>query len=402
MTADEDKILADYDEAVRLKEVARKSVDNIQFYLKAAEHLHGAAELSAKLAEVGHDVDRTILHKAFSSYYFYEEHDCLSGYYYEKRDTEAANEHTRLSKNFIDMAVSTIKDIPPEVSLQVRKSLLGFLPDWEYRQRTVETKELANNARAAWDRERFIEALDIYRRMASVQRQIVDNLPESLDPKHKRIAVGNYIGFMANASSAMAQLMLKRAESGDADAPLQLPSDIVAKILGHTLDAYALGETAFQHNPEWEQYREVALNCRRNIQNVLKLNPSLWGQLYLAFEDNPEFLRIMKMTDLNKFKEAESARHLRENKLLKLWGVGSFWLFVLFSIAALVLFIQSYNLAWWRFALVIAAIEVVLVLIGAFTLRTVGDLSEKNFLELMRMAFKYQFGFFRLYKKGSD
>jgi tetratricopeptide (TPR) repeat protein len=397
----EDKIRTIYDQAVELKEIARKSVDNIEFYIQAAERAHEAGRMSVHLSTVEKDIDLKIQHEVFAAYYFYEEHDCLSGYYYEKHDTKTAKEHARQSKEFISNAISLLENIPPEVSPKTREFLAGFLPSWNHCLRAAKMKELASKARAKWDSKQFVEALDFYRQMARVQKDDIEKLDESLDPKYRRIAVGNFIGFMTNASTSMAQIMLKRVDTEGKDS-LEIPFDTLVKLLKYTLDAYLLGNAAFHHNPEWEQYYEYALNCLRQIQNILKSNPSLWLQLYVAFEDNPEFLKIMKMIDINKFKETERERHLQENKLLKLWGVGSFWLLALVMVVAIVLFIQSYNLTWWRFALIITAIEVILILIGAFTLRTIGDLSEENFLKLIGMAFKYQFGFFRLFKKRGN
>jgi hypothetical protein len=67
-------------------------------------------------------------------------------------------------------------------------------------------------------------------------------------------------------------------------------------------------------------------------------------------------------------------------------------------ISAVVIFIVSSRLGWWQFLLAIAAIEVLLVFLGAFILRSLGDLSEANFLKLIGYAFRYQFKFFTLSK----
>ena len=204
---------------------------------------------------------------------------------------------------------------------------------------------------------------------------------------------------MANTSSALAMIMQERAAKKDQGKLLEMPFDLLVRILRHTLDAYRYGNAAFEHNPEWEQYRDIAQRCLNNIQNVLRMNPSAWVPLYVAFEDDPEFLRVMRMTDLERFKEAEAARHARENKLVKLWAVGSFWLLVLSVVAALVLVVASLGLTWWQLLAAIAAIEVIFVLIGAFTLRTIGELSEKNFLTLVGKALEYQFKFWKVLGK---
>jgi hypothetical protein len=400
MISTADKIQAAHDEMARLKDAARKSVDDIEFYLQAAERAHEAAEMSAELADVAHDTDLK-LGQAFALYYLYEEQDCLSGYYYEKHETNTAKEHRRKSRKFICDAITLLREILPEASPTVRESLEELLPSWSHFEQAAVMKELANDARAAWDNHRFIDALDIYRQMATVQEAIIQELPEALEPQYRRIAIGNFVGFMMNASQSLAQIS-KRSERNEQANSSQVPFDVTVRLLRHTFDAYDLGNTAFDQNPEWEQYRHNAERCLKNIQSILRLKASSWLQLYLAFEDNPDFLKIMKMTDLNKFKKAESERFLRENKWLKLWGVGSFFILLFLIVAGAIWFIVSQNLSWWRLLTLIGAIEAIFILIGAFTLRSIGDLSEENFLKLIGMALTYQFRVFALSRKGED
>ena len=398
MTGDEERIKSLYDEALRLKELARTSVERIDLYLEAAKLMRRAALLSTKCAEgEGNDIDTKVQHEVFSLYYPYEEHHCLAGYYYEKRDTRASTEHLKKACEYLRRAVARIENLPPGVPPETKERLAGFLPNWRHFQRHMAIQDWGNDARAAWDDGRYIEALDAYRKISSHYKALIKNTEfEAIGSPYQRIAVANFIGAMANTSSALAMIMQERAAKKDQGKLLEMPFDLLVRILRHTLDAYRYGNAAFEHNPEWEQYRDAAQRCLNNIQNVLRMNPSAWVPLYVAFEDDPEFLRVMKMTDLERFKEAEAARHARENKLVKLWAVGSFWLLVLSVVAALVLVVASLGLTWWQLLAAIAAIEVIFVLIGAFTLRTIGELSEKNFLTLVGKALEYQFKFWKV------
>src|SRR5262249_51168044 len=51
-------------------------------------------------------------------------------------------------------------------------------------------------------------------------------------------------------------------------------------------------------NPDWVQYQEGALLCKRNIEGFLKENKEAWGALLAQFRDQPEFLKIMAAIDL--------------------------------------------------------------------------------------------------------
>ena len=398
----EETIGALYQRTIELKERARTSVANIDSYVEAAEFAHQAGELSAEGARTAVDISLARQHAVYSAYYFYESQDCLSGYYYEKRNTELGKEHAQQGRGFITDAINLLNQIPSGVTDDVRQKLNEHLPSFNHYRRTIDIKILANDARKAWDAERYIDALDLYRRMVELQEKDLEVLNDSIALQYWRIARGNYIGYAVNVSSALAQLMLKRGNISDDRQAVTIPNDLAITLLSHTLNAYRLARAAFEENPEWEQYQDNAGRCFRNIQSVLRSNPNKWLHIYLAFEDEPEFLKIMKMTNLEKFKEAAAKRAIRENKIFKLWAVGSFWLLCLGVIVALILLIQSRVSGFAQLALAVAAVEVLLVIVGALILRTMGDLSERNFVELIRLALRYQFNFLKLLRRDDS
>src|SRR6185369_6674518 len=62
----------------------------------------------------------------------------------------------------------------------------------------------AADARGFWDKGELIKALDCYRRIAKLQNDAITLARDSnLDPVYERIAGGNYIGMMGNASSVL-------------------------------------------------------------------------------------------------------------------------------------------------------------------------------------------------------
>lgn len=399
----EETIGALYKRTLELKEHARKSVANIESYVEAAAFAGQAGELSAEGARTAPDVSLAHQHAVYAAYYFYEEQDCLSGYYYEKRNTEIGKEHAQQGRSFITNAINLLNQVPSGVSDDVRQKLEEHLPSFNHYRRTIEIKILANDARKAWDEQRYLDALDLYRKMVELRKADLEALNDGTNLQYWRIARGNYFGAAVNVSSALAELMRERVRISDNGKAATIPDDLAVSLLSHTLNAYQLAQLAFEENPEWEQYRENAARCLLNIQIVLRSIPEKWLHLYLAFEDQPEFLKIMKMTDLEKFKESEAKRTIRENKVFKLWAVGSFWLLCLAVIVALILLVQSRVSGFAQLALAVGAVEVLLVIVGALILRTMGDLSERNFVELIRLALRYQFNFLKLLRrKDSD
>ena len=169
MTGDEERINSLYDEALRLKELARTSVERIDLYLEAAELMRQAALLSTRCAEdEGNDIDTKVQHEVFSMYYSYEEHHCLAGYYYEKRDTRASKEHLKKACEYLRRAVARIENLPPGIPPETKERLAGFLPNWRHFQRHMAIQDWGNDARAAWDNGRYIEALDAYRKISGL------------------------------------------------------------------------------------------------------------------------------------------------------------------------------------------------------------------------------------------
>jgi hypothetical protein len=103
-----DTIGALYQRTIELKEYARKSVANIESYVEAAAFAGQAGELSAEAARSAPDVSLAHQHAVYAAYYFYEEQDCLSGYYYEKRNTEIGKEHAQQGRSFITNAIDLL------------------------------------------------------------------------------------------------------------------------------------------------------------------------------------------------------------------------------------------------------------------------------------------------------
>jgi hypothetical protein len=299
LKADEKEILELFDEARRLKDVARKSLNELDVYLEAAMRFRRAATLSNEVASNDDtEPDDKIQHLVFGQYYSYEEHYCLGGYYYEKHDTRNSAKHLKLSADHLSKALAFIENPPSYLSSKVKNHLKSFLPNWRHFQRYMEIKLLANDARTAWDSGRFIDALDIYRRMAARQKKFIDS-PEfkMISPQYQRIAVANFIGSMTNASSAMAATVLGRGKEVGPDGVIELTHDLLIKLVKYTLDAYRLGNAAFDQNPEWDQYRIIAQQGLKNIENFLESNPSARAPLSIAFEDDPDFMKILKITD---------------------------------------------------------------------------------------------------------
>ena len=300
-----------YKKACDFKDKARISTDNLESYIDAAKYFDEAVRNNIKYQKDSKiDADLKYQIKVHTLYYKYEKHECLASYFFEKRKTEKAKEQLKKSINFLDNAIGLIENIPETLSFDVKKHLTGFLQKNKYYKKISESKILSCDARAAWDNNCWINALDNFRRAASNFGEIVQE-SKSFEPECERIALGNYFGLMMNISQTMVKISLK-----------ELTKETAKDLMHHLYKAYHLGLLAYNSNPEWKQYKLASQKCYNNILNFLDINKSFWFDIYIEFENEPNFLKIMKKANINLYKKIELKR-FSESKVTKISSAKS-------------------------------------------------------------------------------
>lgn len=295
LTANEKEILELFDEGARLKEIARTSRHNIDEYLKAVKLFRRAAELSQKSAQEENEPNNKTEHQVFGHYYAYEEQYCLGGYYYEKHDTTTSTKHLKLAAEELTAGITLIENLPDELSVGTKTHLRTFLPNWKHFQRHLDLRILSNEARAAFDSRHYIRALDIYRKMAGLERDFINRTDfNEIAPQYQRNAIGNYLGSMMNISSALQGIILEKTRVEGEEGVSEIPFDLLIKLVKYTLDAYRFGSQAYDQNPEWDQYLEVTHQCFHNLERFLQENPSACAPLSIAFQDDQDFLKALR------------------------------------------------------------------------------------------------------------
>lgn len=290
----EEKICKLFEEAHQLKEIARKSTENLEPYVRASTRLARAALLSKKLANTNSNLEAKIQHRAFGEYYRYEEHYCLGSYYYEKHETRKAAKHFRKASFFIGKALRAIENLPSSVTPDVRHHLVSNLANWKHFQFTLEIHILGCEARASWDSEQFVAALDRYREIARLQGEHIESEEFSqLSEQYRRIALGNHAGAMMNASQAMVGIIFGNGQRRPGKT-VKLPFELIVELVKNTLAAYRYGSSAFARNPEWLQFYVYSQNCLANVQNLMRNDPALAEKIVAALQDEPELIRVVK------------------------------------------------------------------------------------------------------------
>jgi hypothetical protein len=387
---------SEYTKAYTLKEEARKSIEKFHLFKDAANSLDAAAELCHKIIQ--NDAcpeDGRIASQIYLQYYLYEKEHCLSRYYYERRDLDESIKHYELASQYLARTISIIESKLEQMPNPMREKFAKELNLYKHYQKTEKVEKIAIEARKAWDSGEVIKALDLYRTQAGESKQLLDSITPDIPPEYLRIARGNHLAAIANFTNALARLALEHKDGIHKDKMIILPADISDRLIAYSLEAYRIGNQAYQTNPEWEQYREGAEISKKNIKTFLLDNQNSWKMFLIRFGDDADFVKFMKEADLNKYKETVMELTPQENKTFRLWAVGSFFLLMFVIIVYAVYPLIQSNFSLGRLILACIVIETMVVLLGSFVLRATGDLSEVSFSKLIVFALKNQFSFLK-------
>jgi hypothetical protein len=384
-----ERIRIAYNAAQESETQARRSPSNSRAYEDAARLFGEAAELSHQ-SRASASPEAQLLIPAFAEYYRSQQHKALMNLRYHQRDIPAATAGAEQVRNHLSEAIRLGQVACASVALssEQRSHMQDMVTAWRFQEIAHRAKFASIRARDKWDHDELLDALDLYRRAARDERAALDYLQShDLDPIYDRITTGNFLAAVVNGSQVLALLALQRARK--AGSGPYVPTNLSLEVLDYTYNALEIGQSAMAANPEWDQYREAFNQCRKNIVEFLSDNKGAWLSVYSHFEDRPGFLMIMREVDLAQYKQVEQERHMQQNKVAHLWGIGSFFLLA-FAIVVFGLLIVFHNLGFWTGLLALVGIEVAFVLIGAFALRGTEGLSEKNFLSLIGLATKFQ------------
>ncbi|MEK0336509.1 MAG: hypothetical protein QQN41_03630 [Nitrosopumilus sp.] len=376
-------------EAFKLKEFARKSTKNFYTFIDASKKIEEAVDLCQKfLISKSRTHEQKYKIQVLAEYYSSEKNDCLYEYYREKKDFDKAHKYIDANIEHLNKAIDLINYIPSHFSTKTKNYLNSFLNAWQYFVDNSETKKVSLEAKRAFNNKDFITALDYYRRAAKSLKKLISKAG-TIDPIYERIAKGNYIGMMASASSSLAFIIFKKVSEDGKLSSSDFPIDLSLKLLRYTFDAYLFADRAYKENPEWDQYYEGSQLCLKNIRSFLKQNPQHWDSIFVEFENEPGFLKTMKDLDPKLFSKSKIKHVAVDNKIVKVWAIGSFFLLTFLIIIGVLIFLLT-QFPMWEILIVVAVAEIISVIIGAFLLRTIGDLSEENFVSLIKVALEQQ------------
>ncbi len=391
-------IFQHYNDGMNFKGMARKSKSQKDLYLQAAKEFNAAAQLTEEYIN-NSSISITLKQECriYSNYYFYEEYDCKRYYYYEKRDYNRAKEFHEGSLNFINEAIEITKSCLGLFQGKTKEKLQKHLPRWLFYKMNCELQGLAIEARLKWDDNDFVATLDYYRTIRIRAEETLAFIKEnSLPADLQRITQGNYLGTLVNESSAYANIIVFDIAKVTEIEGKYVSFQLAKQLIESSLEGYKWAIEAFRTNPESEQYLIGAENILNNISRLLLHNINFWDDIYNEFKNEEEIVKLMRRINLKRAKAIEKEQILDENPLLKLWVVGAFFLFIIGAILGLILVVFKIGLNWWQLVLCIGTWFTFSTVVSVLILRTIGEISEKGMIEIIKLAFHYQFKTFSL------
>ena len=390
MNMSDQQIKEIYNAAAFEKDIARKSRDNSDHFMTASELYANAASLCNEMIS-SLNKKEAIKYKVLYSYYYFESFDSLAGYEYYRSNY---NESSAYIKKAITQLLNAIKIVKKNLAFLKKEKGINFeklLVGWKHSLNSSYAMIYGINARNAFEKNDFITARDNYAKVVDISeknwKEIKDDI--NIDQVYKRIALGNLIASRSNFQKSFSAIIYEKAKNNSG----VLSLTDYEKLLSLTLDIFELGKEAYEANPEWEQYSELLKSSRNNILVLLDSDREYWPTVLVKFGNNKEVVSIMKQIDKKRYDKIVSSGSEQ-------WSMFALFTMLLVIISAITyLFITSgKNLLIVVFGLLF--IQTAITIIGAFILRSVDKINQKNFMNLVKMSLKNQFGAFALMVKN--
>ncbi|MGP8217079.1 MAG: hypothetical protein ACLQQ4_16035 [Bacteroidia bacterium] len=287
-----------HNQARALKEKARVSDSNINFFEKASNKYLEAADGVFNLLAKNNKIDgsTTIRMKALGFYYRFEQNVCLSAYNYKSDKFQEAIVFAERAKEEIEKALNVINDSLEALNHETKEFLIMMRKNWQSSALSINVYKLEPLAKQAMNSHDFIKAFDYYNEMITVMKQVYEyNKNAPLDQVYIRIAHGNYLAMIASLAQVMAGLTEKNISNS------VFSSDMNIDLIRHYVDAYKSSIEAWNANPEWTQYRKDADVIKENIQKLLDTNKDK-RNVYLTEFKNDSILQSILLPE-NKIRD---------------------------------------------------------------------------------------------------
>lgn len=279
-----------FDEALTLKDIARVSNNNIEYFLEAAEKYGFAQTYYSKLLKQN-GLSKNDKYYILSMYYYceYEINECKYGWNYKNGLFDLALECGKKAISAIQEAINYINynftsKTNIEEIYQQRKNfeftkLCSFFMRYE---------PLSKKAMQSQD---YITAFDYYNVMLKNQKKCIEFVEKNyIDETHIRITKGNYHAMAVNISNALCFHLISNYDNKN----YEIKYTLIKTLINACLES----EEAFDKNPEWIEYLEGQKTLKHNLDTILESFKSYWKNLMIDLDDSKLLEKRMKHVDI--------------------------------------------------------------------------------------------------------
>lgn len=384
--------------------------EGLQFKQKAlGDHAHidklneavmkfdaAVSEQENKLLTVLGEIDRQFI-MAHKEHCLFEKETCLSLFDAINSGFSKAIVHNEQSKKHINNAIKLLTKFKNEKHLTEEHIVLidNDLVTWKFFLEEANCKHYYLKYEQAIQKQDSGSALDNIRlaiKKLSSLKEYVEEHSEIIGIQFLRIVKGNILAMCSNEFVNLMDILQKNKSS--------LSETKIIQMIGSLWEAYNLSKFALKENPEGQYYVEVTDMQKARLKDLLKSFRNDWKTIYIEFEDQKEFLKIMKNIDTKKYNQLQAELYIKNNMGVKLWTVGSFMLLALVVIGSLLVLMANNIKNVWLVIPIFVTMQAAFIIVNSFILKSIDNLSEIGFIQLIQLAFKFQFLAFR--KSGNN
>ena len=392
-----DRVNALYSKATSIKNDMLRLSRNPDDHLRAAELFDEAARRSAAVAADSKRPASVVAQsKILAASYAYEAEDCRFMYWYNKHDCTQAREHHARGQSHLTKTLALYDEQSPHIDHNIRRGMEeGVAKHWRFRHMTDRALALMIDAREAFDEERYTAALDCYRSGLRLLNEAHDFAVENHRAEHLMRAIETTLLVVAmNIRQATRGVLLESSEHGD-DGARTLPHSAMVVMLSAAMQVSRLAKKALARNPAHVDELSLAIqSCESDVKGILQDNPHAWMHLHIDFEDDNDFLKLMRKTDLDKYRQLELRRTAKEHPFFRKW-VQAITVLVLLAFCALIALVALKVLPIPQAIAFFAGTTLLSIVAMVSLFRVFGLMSEQGLVEVLKEALKCTVGILR-------
>ncbi|HRE76952.1 MAG TPA: hypothetical protein PLL09_03915 [Flavobacterium sp.] len=389
-----DQINKLHEKALEEKRIACKSDLSVENFKTASVYYNDLVNyINEVIALNVDDVNLNLQLTITKEYGLFQVNECLYGFLFRKGKYDRALEIARLANDHIQKLLKIIELNYDTANEKAKDYIDRGKIDWKLSSLTIKIKLLEPIARKSMQEEKFVNALDHYKKINDLHeinhRYIMEN---EVDLVLKRTELGNYYSAKAGVANSLGAIYVLK--SGD--------QDYFIEILEQFMNVIQFLKLAQNNNPEQDKFKDGIIAVTNSIKVLLNENKNKWFEYIIYFKNDKTLELIMRQTDNENYKMLNAKLEIEKDKPKRIILTFGFLLCFFLIIAHTIFQIAVSEINWFRFIILIFALPLFFTVIGAFALRSTESLKEENFLKLMKLAFKINVKGLKIFsEKGS-